>query len=354
MERVAMVRIDFGSILDLPPGPRRASLARKAIACLANEKDTGFLAQCNDIHEDEEAVEALSHLTSIETNSIMVPPENEPADRCDGTKDAVSIMDFSRRLDAEDLLKARRLKKEIRRLIRLHEWEDAAYLAVSGLFDLHGNRRRGMVKLLARIAPHHVVAGLHYGKCLVRGDAVRQDLETGIDWLERVTADDDPCHSGYAHFLLGETLMLIPGMGYRALRNFEGAAYLGWEDASDYAGVMCLLGENGVPRDIARAVRNFKYGMSHGQLSCMSKYVVLVLRGDAPFDPNWRAIHQQALSQRENLALSIHDDLLAAYDVADGDETAFLEECRSRIASTIGMNVEQRSTELAYEESPAP
>ena len=353
MERVALVRIDFGSILDLPPGPRRASLARKAIACLANEEDTGFLAHCNDIHEDEEAVEALSHLTSVQTSSIMVPRTSEPTDRCDGTRNEASIIEFAIRLDHDDLVKARRLKKEIRRLIRMHEWEDAAYLAVSGLFDLHGNRRRGMVKLLAKIAPHHVVAGLHYGKCLVRGDAVRQDVATGIDWLEQVTADDDPCHSGYAHFLLGETMMLIPGMGYRALRNFEGAAYLGWEDASDYAGVMCLLGENGVPRDVMRAAKNFRYGMRQGQISCMSKYVVLVLRGDIPFDPSWRDIHQQALAQRENLALTIQEDLRAAHDVADGDETIFLEECRSRIASSVGMHVEPRSTDLAYEESPA-
>lgn len=331
MEREATYRIDLQQILDLPKGPHRTALARKAIAIRAGRDSSDFLWIEQGIQHDDDVMDLLESINLYEQQDVKAVRGSQPSDAADGTAHEADIECFFQDAFEADVVEARRLKKEIRRRIGLKEWHEAAILAVQGLFQLHGNRRRGMVKLLGAIAPHDVVARMYYGKALVRGENCARNVDRGLDILDAVSFDEDPMYAGYAHFVMGETLVMVQGAGYRALRHFENAAYLGWEDASEPAGVLCLIGSNGVAVDVPRALRNFKYGISKGQISCMTKYVVMVLRGEAPYDPAWRSIYDTALANHEALALRIQQDLSDADEDARGDRDIFLAECRERL-----------------------
>lgn len=327
---MAMYRIDYGMILNLPAGVRKVAIARKVLALRYNQRSTSFLETEFGIRDTKDVISLVEQIAFNEESFWSVDTVN-PEDKTDGGNHEVDVPSFFAKAEIVDRAMARDLKERVLELMEEENWYDAAALALSLYYRVRGNKRRGAIKLLKKATPHTSLAALHYGRALVRGHYVSRNKTKGIELLKSISCDDDPLISGYANLVLGETLMTMPGMGYRALRHFESAAYLGWEDASEYAGVLCRMGSNGCPLDLDRAAKNFRYGISKGQVSCMSKYALMVATGELPYDPEWRRHIGVALHHQERMAMEIYPDLEVADLLSNGDVKTLVKEVRDRV-----------------------
>lgn len=319
MARTETYKIVFQTILETASGRKLAILARK---CLALRAGMGSTAELNLSHP-REAVELLQELSNI-LSGMVARLGFEPADPSDDGRHPVSLEQFCMNAERIERETSARALQDVKDLIAARNWEDAGYLAISGLYTTFGSRRREMVGHLGQVAQHDSKARLFFAKCLLRGDSCRKNVARAEGLLKEITADPDANNAGYAHLLLGEAIMDQPQRGYEALRHFEGAAYLGWEDASEYAGALCQLGQNGVPHDMARAVKNYRYGIAHGHAGCMIKYALMVLAGDIAYDPAWEALYEKALRADNGVALTFHKTVLDAKEKGGGDIDRFL------------------------------
>jgi len=337
METQRTFKVVLTSILALPESRERAILARKALALHAGCRDTSGLRE-HGVQTDEDSYELLSTLAESVTG-LVVRSGYEPADPGDAWGE-VSLEEFAREQEAGQAEEAREALRALRGLVEEGNWEEAADAAIGGFLSSEGRARRRIVALLEVIAGHEERAAVFFGRALVRGEGIRKDVSRGCDLLRRAVACDDATTSGYAHLLLGEVLMAMPGHGFEAIRNFEGAAYLGWEDGSEYAGVLCQLGLDGNPPDFARAAKNFRYGISKGQHGCMAKYALMVLSGQVDYDPQWLTHYRRALEMDDHVAMHFYPIVLETQERSGGDMDTFLDLFRERYAAEVEVAAE--------------
>lgn len=276
-------------ILDLAEGRRRRILARKAVAGLFKLGSTKALPS-QDVHDDDDVEEVLGKM--VDGGIVYSIQEGwEPRDPADRSKDRVSLEAVMREHQANLSIFVDKVNADVRELVDEEDLDEAYELISEVMHDIPAEFYPRLIGSLEMVAERHSQARACLARTLLEPEV--QDIERGISLLEGLLDDRDPDAVGLASAWLGDYYRAQPFGARKALRTFE----IGASNEDGYcaykAGYLCEHGGDGLPVDLERAARNYRWGVEDGDDSCMVALAVLIARGDVeavPEDKSWRVL----------------------------------------------------------------
>lgn len=276
-------------ILELAEGRRRRILARKAVAGLFKLGSTRSLPS-QEVHDDDDVEEVLG--TMVERGVVYSVQEGwEPHDPADRSKDPVSLEAFMREHQANLSTFVDKVNADVAELVAEDDLEEAFALVSEVMDDIPS-------EFYARLMPALEMVGARDSRaraCLARTllEPEVQDIPRAIALMEGLLDDGDPEAVGLASAWLGDYYRTQPYGARKALRTYELGATSEDGHCAYKAGYLCEHGADGLPIDLQRAARNYRWGVEDGDDSCMVALGVLLARGDvdpAPEDRGWRVL----------------------------------------------------------------
>lgn len=280
-------------ILELAEGRRRRILARKAVAGLFKLGSTKSLPS-QEVHDDVDVEEILGKM--VDNGFVYSIQEGwEPRDPADRSKEPVSLEAFMREHQANLSVFVDKVNADVKELVDEEDFDEAYALISEVLDDIPSEFYPRLMASLERVGAVHAQGRACLARTLLEPEV--QDVERAISLLEGLLEDKDPDAVGLASAWLGDYYRMQPFGARKALRTFE----IGASNEDGYcaykAGYLCEHGGDGLPVDLMRAARNYRWGVEDGDDSCMVALAVLIARGDVepvPEDGNWRVLLKAA------------------------------------------------------------